>query len=279
LITCSTLTALTGLLLTSGPASAAPTDRGRSLGLASDPNLRDVGGYRAGPGQWVRSGLVYRSQALSLSPADLAVVNTLGIVADYDLRTPAEATAVPDVVPASASYRLLNLLGTDSATTPSLTSPAAARKFMRDTERSFVTNASSRRALAELLTAIASGNGPQLYHCTAGKDRTGWATAVLLTLLGVPADTVVHDYLLSNRYYYRSPAVRAQLAAMPEAVRDTYAEVLEVEPSYLLAGLDQIRTSYGSMAGFAVNGLGLSRGVIAKLKHRLLAGRSRAARA
>ena len=57
------------------------------LGLASDPNLRDVGGYRTTDGRWVWMGVVYRSQALALSPADLAVVDNLGITADYNLRT------------------------------------------------------------------------------------------------------------------------------------------------------------------------------------------------
>jgi protein-tyrosine phosphatase len=73
----------------------------RDLGLASDPNLRDIGGYRTTDGQWVRMGVVYRSQALSLSPADLAVVDNLGITADYDLRTTEEIAESPDVVPAT----------------------------------------------------------------------------------------------------------------------------------------------------------------------------------
>jgi protein-tyrosine phosphatase len=70
----------------------------RDLGLASDPSRRDIGGYRTTDGQWVRMGVVYRSQALALSPADLAIVDNLGITADYDLRTTAEIAESLDVV-------------------------------------------------------------------------------------------------------------------------------------------------------------------------------------
>jgi protein-tyrosine phosphatase len=156
---------------------------------------------------------VYRSQALSLSPADLAVVNTLRITADYDLRT-----------------------------------------------------------TCGLLTDIANSNGAVLYHCSASKDRTGWATAVLLTLLGVPRDTVTQDYLLSNTYYFDSPAVQAELKAMPAAESAVYAPLLEVQASYLQAGFAQVAASCGSTYGYAVHGLGLSPQMIAKLRHKLLVG-------
>jgi protein-tyrosine phosphatase len=243
----------------------------RDLGLASDPNLRDIGGYRTTDGQWVRMGVVYRSQALSLSPADLAVVNTLGITADYDLRTTEEIAASPDVVPAGATYTNLNVMA-DISITPTLTSPAAAEAYMEEIEQDFVTNATAQAAFGTLLTDIANSDGAVLYHCTAGKDRTGWATAVLLTLLGVPQATVMQDYLLSNTYYYDSPAVQAELKAMPAAEAAVYAPLLEVQAAYLQAGFAQVKASYGSMYGYAVHGLGLSPRTIAKLRHKLLVG-------
>ena len=243
----------------------------RDLGLASDPNLRDVGGYRTTDGQWVRMGVVYRSQALSLSSADLSVVNTLGITADYDLRTTAEIAQAPDVVPASATYTNLNVLA-DVSLTPTLTSPAAAEQYMQEMEQDFVTDSTARAAFGALLTGIADSDGAVLYHCTAGKDRTGWATAVLLTLLGVPQDTVTQDYLLSNTYYFDSPAVQALLKEMPAAEAAVYTPVLEVQASYLQAGLAQVTASYGSMYNYAVHGLGLSPQTIAKLRAKLLVG-------
>ncbi len=244
----------------------------REVGLASDPNLRDIGGYRTGDGRWVRMGAVYRSQAMALTPGDLAQVNSLGITTDYDLRTPAEAAATPDAVPAGAAYTMLNVLGDTQATMPSITSAAQAQQYMAQTNQQFVTSPVARQAFADLLTGVADDDGASLYHCTAGKDRTGWATAVLLTLLGVPRDTVLQDYLRSNENYYDSPAVQAQLAAMPAAEAAIYQHFLDVEPAYLQAGLDQVTASYGSMAGYATKGLGLNPRTLAKLRQKLLAG-------
>jgi protein-tyrosine phosphatase len=243
----------------------------RDFGLASDPNLRDIGGYRTSDGRWVRMGVVYRSQALSLSPADLATVDQLGITADYDLRTTEEIAAFPDVVPAGATYTNLNVMA-DIEIAPTLTSPASAEAYMQEIEQDFVTNPTAQAAFGMLLTDVANSNGAVLYHCTAGKDRTGWATAVLLTLLGVPRATVVQDYLLSNTYYFDSPAVQAELKAMPAAESPVYAPLLEVQASYLQAGFEQVAASYGSMYGYAVHGLGLSPQTIAKLRHKLLIG-------
>jgi protein-tyrosine phosphatase len=244
----------------------------RDLGLASDPNLRDIGGYRTTDGQWVQMGVVYRSQALSLTAADLAAVDTLGITDDYDLRTSAEIAAAPDVVPAGATYLNLNVLGTASVGSGSVTSAVQAQEYMEEMEQEFVTGTTERTAFGTLLTDIADSSGAQLYHCTAGKDRTGWATAVILTLLGVPAKTVMSDYLLSNTYYYDSPAVQAELSALPVAESALYEHLLDVEPAYLQAGLDQVDASYGSMYNYVHQGLGLSSETIAKLRHRLLVG-------
>ncbi len=256
-------------------------EHGRSLtltvrdpGLVSDPNLRDFGGYRTSDGRWVRMGMIYRSQALTLSPTDQQVVDQLGITADYDLRTPAESTAKPDVVPAGATYTQLNVLGSGLSATPALTSETVAQQLLQDGERQFVTNATSRQVIGTLLTDFAGASGPVLFHCTAGKDRSGWVSAVLLTLLGVDRDTVMRDYLLSNQYYYDSPAVQASLAALPPAQANIYRHLSDVEPSYLQAGLDQVRTSYGSMENYAVKGLGLSSQTLKDLRSRLLVGRS-----
>lgn len=251
-------------------ASLTVTERG--LGLASNPNLRDIGGYRTTDGQWVTMGVVYRSQALTLPAADLAVVDTLGITGAYDLRTPAEIAAAPDVVPAGATYLSLNVFGKDSPSGPSLASAAQAQQFMEDMGREYVISAPARAAFGTLLAGIAGSSGAQLYHCSAGKDRTGWATAVILTLLGVPAETVMSDYLLSNPCYYDSPTVQAMLSALPAAKSAIYGRMLDVEPAYLQAGLDQVAASYGSMYNYVHQGLGLSDATIAKLRHRLLTG-------
>jgi protein-tyrosine phosphatase len=267
-----TVTAAYGDWIRLVPASDSPLVLSvRDLGLASDPNLRDAGGYRSSDGQWVRMGAVYRSQALSLTSSDLAAVNALGISDDYDLRTTAEIAQSPDVVPAGATYTNLDVMSGISLT-PSLTSASAAQQYMQEIEQYFVTNATARTGFGQLLTGVANSKGAVVFHCTAGKDRTGWATAVLLTLLGVPQSTVMQDYLLSNKYYFDSPAVQAELKAMPSAEAAVYAPMLEVQASYLEAGFAQVTASYGSMYTYAVRGLGVSPQTIAKLRAKLLVG-------
>ncbi|WP_069461786.1 tyrosine-protein phosphatase [Actinacidiphila rubida] len=270
-----TVTSAHGSWIRLVPSSGAPLVLTvRELGLASDPNLRDAGGYRTADGRWVAMGLVYRSAALTLTAADRKVVDGLGITGDYDLRTPSEIAAAPDVVPAGATYANLNVMGTDSAGMGSspITTPEQMAQMMEDGERGFVTQASAKKAFATLLTSIADAKGATVYHCTAGKDRTGWASAVLLTLLGVDRATVTQDYLLSNTYFFDSPAVQAQLAAMPPAQAAIYTPAMQVRAAYLDAGFDQVAKDYGSMYAYAVKGLGLSPRTVAELRARMLKG-------
>jgi protein-tyrosine phosphatase len=244
----------------------------RDLGLASDPNFRDAGGYRTTTGQWVRMGLIYRSAALTLSPADLATVEHLGIRYDYDLRTPQEETADPDVVPSHAIRVPLSVLGPTEPSLNAATQPAAIT-LIESIEREFITLPSAKSAYHALFTDLADHDGTSVYHCSAGKDRTGWASAVLLTILGVPQKTVMADYLLSNRYYLDSPAVQQELAAMPTAQAAVYRLLLQVAPDYLEAGFAQVKASYGSMDRYLSKGLHLSAETIARLRTKLLVGR------
>jgi protein-tyrosine phosphatase len=111
-----------------------------------------------------------------------------------------------------------------------------------------------------------------LYHCTGGKDRTGWVTAVLQTLVGVPQSVVIQDYLLTNIYSAASiqATYNSMVAAYGKAYADTFYPVLGVQESFLTAGFDQATASYGSMSGYITNGLGLSASTQALLKSKLL---------
>jgi protein-tyrosine phosphatase len=243
----------------------------RDLGLTSDPNLRDIGGYRTTSGDWVRMGVVYRSEALSsLSATDLSVVDQLGITDIYDLRTPDEASGAPDASIPDASYHLLNVFGTPGPTLDVGTTPATAQQSMIEMNDQFVTGSADRAALRQLMTGIADSTGAQLFKCTAGKDRTGWATAVILSVLGVSESTVMHDYLLSNTYYFDSPAVQASIKSASPSEAATLSSVLGVNAEYLQAGLNQITTSYGSVYNYVVHGLGVSPTTVSKLRDRLL---------
>jgi protein-tyrosine phosphatase len=243
----------------------------RDLALSGDPNLRDIGGYRTTSGDWVRMGVVYRSQALDdLTPTDLSTVNGLGITDVYDLRTPSEASGSPDAQISGATYHLINVFGTQSPPGDVGSTTASAQTYMITMNRQFVAAASDRAALGTLITDIANSTGPQLYNCTAGKDRTGWATAVILTLLGVPPSTVMQDYLLSNTYYFDSAATQRLVKGQTPAQTGTLTAVLDVSPTYLQSGLDQVARSYGSMYDYVVKGLGVSPATVTKLRNKLL---------
>jgi protein-tyrosine phosphatase len=244
----------------------------RYLGLTGVLNARDAGGYRTEDGQWVKSGLLYRTAALTPTASDLALLDTLHISAVYDLRTTAEIAATPDTVPAGAQWVNLNVLGDSSVSIPAIATPAQAEQYMEEVEVDMVDSASGKAAYASLIDDIANSNGASLYHCTAGKDRTGWASAVILTLLGVDPQTVMNDYLLSNEYYLDAPQVQAELAAMPAAESAIYEKFLAVEPEYLQAGLNEVSSEYGSMYNYVTKGLGVSPATVARLRAKMLEG-------
>ncbi|WP_345943668.1 tyrosine-protein phosphatase [Streptomyces sp. SID3212] len=250
-------------------------DKGDKLHLADRlvkldgmDNFRDVGGYRTADGRWVKMGVVYRSGALNnLTAADLAKLKRLGISVDYDLRMTSERTAGPDRLPRGVRYVVANVTG-DSAGTGLPTTVASAEQLMTDGEKSMVSSATAKDAYSQVFGGIGADADGVLYHCSAGKDRTGWASAALLTALGVPRETVYTDYLASNTY--RAASNAAALAAMAPAQAAVYKPLLDVRPEYLDAGFQEVKDAYGSFASYEKKALGLDAKDINKLKSQLL---------
>jgi protein-tyrosine phosphatase len=143
-------------------------------------------------------------------------------------------------------------------------SSSDAREIMRESYRSYVRhNTHSFRALfAHLL----QDHAPLVIHCTAGKDRTGFACALVLHALGVPDDVIAEDYLLTNRLYQRDPASGTDL---PEDVREAIGSV---DTSYLAAAFEAIHADYGGLDLYLKDGLGLGESERANLKDRYLQG-------
>lgn len=263
--------ALTALLLAFGPAAAiAPAEPGgsvvppaateslgvdRSLQLTGAPNARDVGGYRTVDGRTVRTGVALRTDQLTdLTPADLAELNRRGVRAVDDLRTVYERALAPDRIPAGARANWYDMIG--AAPLPELMSTLAGGT---DLYRAFITAPGANYAVAAVLRDIAGtgrdpAGGAVLFHCTAGKDRTGWVAAVLLTVLGVDRETVTADFLLSNDYRGVVPG----------------GGPAGVEKHWLDAAFDQVERSYGSFDRYVREGLGLSAAETDVLKVRLL---------
>ncbi|WP_028463212.1 tyrosine-protein phosphatase [Nocardia sp. 348MFTsu5.1] len=277
----------TGLVITLGVAGslffgsaaavAAPPVGGPGLGsqespvvkptpvLSSVDNFRDLAGLDAGyvgiGNKHLNRGVIYRSNALIANDSDLATLGTLGITKVYDLRTAGEITpGKEDRLPAGVTRTWLPTLAGDIAGQVSqLKTPADSVAFMENMNRTFVTDAEVRKSFTALFNDIAATSGAQVIHCTAGKDRTGWASAILQSLVGVSPQTIMSDYLLTNQY--SAASIERQLAGVeaargPEA-RALYSPLLHVEASYLQAGLDQLKASYGSVQNYLLNGLGL----------------------
>lgn len=247
------------------------------LRLASADNFRDVAGvgeaYRTGDGDVVRRGVLYRSNELQLTDEDARSLAGLGLTAVYDLRHRHEIDAHPDVPVPGAEWHHLEVLGIPMDAVRELESPDAATEVMHEVYRGFVDHEGARAAFADLLTRIARIDGPQLFHCTAGKDRTGWASVLLLHVLGVPEDVVLDDYLLTNSF---SSATREKyLALVAEHLgKDkvtVYERVLVAEPDYLQTAYDAVTATYGSLGSYLRDGLGLQDGVLDRLRGRLLA--------
>jgi len=135
-------------------------------------------------------------------------------------------------------------------------------EIMRESYRNYVRQ--NTHSFRELFAHLVEDRAPLVIHCTAGKDRTGFACALLLHALGVPDDVIADDYLLTNRFYRRDPSASTDL---PDDVRQAIGSV---ESSFLAAGLDAIRADYGDLEGYFHNGLSLGARERAALRERYL---------
>lgn len=255
--------------------------------MPSLPNFRDVGGYPTPRGE-VRRGLLYRSDQLSdVVDADLAVLGGFGLATVFDLRTAGEAQANPDPVLAGVENVHLdvladaelavpaNLIGLfsdpDTAATVSAqlaTADIGAR--LADTYRGLVTYDSARAGYRAFFLTLAHDTRPALFHCTAGKDRTGWAAASLLTLLGVERGDVYTDYLLTNDLLVPSFAPVIDRFAAAGGDRSLLEPILGVRAANLDAAFDAVDRTFGSIAGYFTDGLGVDAAAQDRLRERFL---------
>jgi protein-tyrosine phosphatase len=282
------LTTVAAALVASNlPASAQDSPApGASLGIASVPNLRDVGGYTTQDGSVVRRGVAYRSDQLNpITPDDMKKLAALGLRNDFDLRTAAERQKRPDQLPPGVEDVWLNVLADAEGSGPAeieklLSNPKEANKVLGGGKaaaefvkayREFITLPSAKASFHQLFVELAEeGQLPSLYHCTTGKDRTGWATAALLTLLGVPKDEVYADYLRSNDYIF--PAYKRFIDHFVAEGGDQSIppDILGVKVEYLEASFDEVKTQYGSIEGYFDKGLGIDKAGQQRLRDRFL---------
>ena len=258
----------------------------RHVPLAGQPNFRDLGGYAASDGRRVKWGVVYRSGELSqLSDDDVGKLSGLGIQTVVDLRSPEEVAARGEgrlppgsqvvALPIASSDVFAKLIpmflkGDFSQVPPNLLDKVN-RMLVRDFTPQF---GGLLRALGD------AANRPLVFHCTQGKDRAGFGAAMVLSALGVPWETVVEDYLLSNHFrkdendkmlgMIRSFAASQGGADGEEIAFSRVEGLLYVKEQSLQAAHAEIIERHGSVEGFLTEALGCSSDALERLRDDLL---------
>ncbi len=242
------------------------------IALERASNLRDLGGWPTQDGRRVRTGLIFRAPALlGLSPADRATIARLGLRTAIDFRGVQErlnnpvtlegVTADPHPIEPSVGAGLRDIVLTGQA----------SGHYSAEDMLDLLTQAYRAYALSSipqyraLFAALADpGRVPLLFHCSAGKDRTGFGAALLLTALGVAWEHVLADYLATNLLWRREIARHFDL---PPPVKEA---LLSVQEPLLTAAFDAARGAYGSMDAYLDQAMGLDQPARAALAARLL---------
>jgi len=251
----------------------------RIVELQGVANFRDVGGYKTADGRRVRRGMVFRSGALAkLSETDLAYLSTIGFKLVCDLRGKDEIEAEPDRLPSDPApeYIHMPLMMEDDRRRRLrvlVLNPKAVPPMLPEMYINTMIDGNAR-LYGDILRRLADpANLPTLIHCTAGKDRTGVAAALLLLALGVPDDVIAADYSLSNLYFETFFEYGKQIAHSLRwlGVRaDDLRPLFMADPETIRAAIQHVRAKYGSVEGYLRTAAGLDDDVIARLRATLL---------
>ena len=232
---------------------------------------------------------MYRSAELNgLTDEGLASFASLGITTVYDLRTTAERDALPDRVPDGTEDVHLDVLAdapgnpaAHAADLPALLSDPAAASVLLGGDKLLGLFSAAYRQVVSLPSAVAgyrtmyrgiadAGRRPSLFHCTTGKDRTGWGAAALLSLLGVDRDDVMADYLLTNTEILPLTQPMYDQFAAAGGDPDLLRPALGVEERYLLTAFDEMESAFGSIEAYFSEGLGLDDATLGALRDALI---------
>ena len=246
----------------------------RSITLQGTTNFRDLGGYAGADGRPLRWRTLFRSDHLAdLTAEDLHALQTLGVTRSVDFRGAEERVAHGYDWPQIAQHAL--------SIEPTVVQRAFAMihqghqltaqdtvGLMQDTYRGFVVDNADR--FATLFRMLLDSPQPLVFHCTAGKDRTGWAAALILLALGVSRDVVRDDYLLTNQLYRRPAALAAKAAqSVPQEILDV---LWRVQMPFLDSAFALAEERYGNMDRYLAEALGVGHAERAQLASMYLEG-------
>lgn len=241
----------------------------RLVKLAGATNFRDIGGYQSSNKQIVKWGKIYRSDSLSsLTPKDLIKLRDLNLVVDCDLRSPYEQEMSPDRLWPNVEYVDAHLYpeNTDDITTKKHTLEKLIHhipkldNYLGDIYQQVLLNHHSQKMFALVFEKLLKLQDQQalVFHCSAGKDRTGMTAALILMALGINDDQIAKDYLLTNELYgfsrIANPPSEDEIANMVSQMNITKGE-----GTAILGITETIRAGWGNFDNFFMKVLGFDK--------------------
>ena len=249
----------------------------RLLPMDGAHNTRELGGYKTTDGKSVKWGMLYRSDKLSdISDTDQAYLQNLGIKKIIDFRSKEEKEEDPDIIPKGIDYIEMPI-SVDGAMRSKIEAVLKGetnkdvKSFLIDANKEFVSNYTD--VYEDFLRNLIDDDGPALFHCTAGKDRAGFAAAITLIALGVSKEDVINDYMKTNQFTKeRIEEIIGQIELM--TLYQTDAEILRpllgVEREYIETAFQTAEEKYGSLENFIRDGLNISDKDIQKLRNKFI---------
>ncbi len=250
----------------------------RKLPFTGAHNFRDLGGYKTEDGRTVKWGKIYRSDNLhSLTDEDLKYMKRLNIKSVVDFRSVEERENEPDRLNPDMTQVLLPI-----KFQPKELDDDSIKNLMKDLTFGDLDSSNLLRdfniVIVEEFTdeyknffrhIIENNAEPLVFHCTAGKDRAGFASAMILTILGVPREKVIEDYLLTNTYvkdHVDDKMLEIELKTFFRADTDNLRKINLVEERYIQAAFDTIDSKWGGMDRYISEALNLNEEDILKLQ-------------
>jgi len=245
----------------------------RHIKMKGTPNFRDFGGYQTEDGRTVKWGYLFRSGQLSkLNENDQQLFSDLKIDLVCDFRREIDQLDHPSRIPVNASPHIAGLYITPGSLESFIEGPEAnvgvkpGFDFMVEMNRSFALEQRVQYS-AMFEEMLAANKGRTLVHCAVGKDRSGFAAAIILLALGVPRDVVMADYLLTAEYFRYDRETKSMIKKYGLSLNAVALQpMLEVHPEYLQAAFNAIDENFGSIDSYLAEHLGLSFKGRAKLK-------------
>ena len=249
----------------------------RKLSMDGSYNTRELGGYKTADGKSVKWGVLFRSDKLSdISLEDQKYLKNLGIQRIVDFRSKAEKTEDPDKIPDGMTYIEMPI-EVDGAMRTKIEAILKGeinrnvKDFLIEANEEFIKNYS--HIYSKFLKDLAKEQKPTMFHCTAGKDRAGFAAAITLIAIGVSKEDAINDYMKTNEYTAKridEMISKIELMSLYQTDGELLRPLLGVEREYLEAAFKAAENEYGSIENYIRSGLNISEKEIQQLRSFLL---------